>query len=181
MHLRSKHRSFQGEKSTPSSQKKREYANGKLLTTEGKEVAHQGMLFDILSQCHHRIAHRGPQKTEKWIAENCSEVTEKVVNTFVSLCRFHGEQKTHYNQSETRGTNVSLLQAETFLSSIEVDLMDFRNCPCECEPKHKWTINITDHHTKFVNVHPIHNKLADELLNEVQKYFVTYMATPKKF
>ena len=51
------------------------------------------MLFDILSQCHHRIAHGGRQKTEKWIAENYSEVTEKVVNTFVSLCRFHGEQK----------------------------------------------------------------------------------------
>ena len=66
---------------------------GKLLTTEGKEVAHQGMLFDILSKCHHRIAHRGCQKTEKWIAENYSEVTKKVVNTFVSLCCFHGEQK----------------------------------------------------------------------------------------
>ena len=47
--------------------------------------------------------------------------------------------------------------------------------PCiECEPKHKWTINIIDHHTKFVNVHPINNKLADEVLNEVQKYCVTY-------
>ena len=67
--------------------------NGKLLTTEGKEVAHQGMLFDILSKCHHRIAHRGRPKTEKWIAEYYFEVTKKVVNTFVSLCRFHGEQK----------------------------------------------------------------------------------------
>ena len=93
MHLQSKHRSFQRQRSKPSDQKKREYANGKLLTTEGKEVAHQGMFFDILSQCHHRIAHGGRQKTEKWIAENYSEVTEKVVNTFVSLCRFHGEQK----------------------------------------------------------------------------------------
>ena len=93
LHLWSKHQSFQRQKSTPSSQKKWKYANGKLLTTEGKEVAHQGMLFDILSQCDHRIAHRGRQKTEKWIAENYSEVTEKVVNTFVSLCRFHGEQK----------------------------------------------------------------------------------------
>ena len=73
--------------------KKWKYANRKLLTTEGKEVAHQGMLFDILSQCHHRITHRARQKTEKWIAENYSEVTEKVVNTFVSLCRFQGEQK----------------------------------------------------------------------------------------
>ena len=51
--------------------------------------------------------------------------------------------------------------------------MDFRNCPCEREPKHKWTINTIDHHTKFVNVHPIHNKLADELLSEGQKYCLT--------
>ena len=65
----------------------------------------------------------------------------------------------------------SPFQAESFLS---VDLIDFRNCPCKCEPKHKWTINIIDHHTKFVNVHNIHNKLADEGLNEVQKNCVTY-------
>lgn len=76
---------------------------------------------------------------------------------------------------------VSPLQAETFLSLIKVDLMDFRNCPCEHEhePKHKWTINIIDHHTKFVNVEPIHNKNADEVLNEVQKYCLTY-GYPKK-
>ena len=54
--------------------KKWKYANGKLLTTEGKEVAHRGMVFDILSKCHHRIAHRGRQKTEKWIAEIYSKV-----------------------------------------------------------------------------------------------------------
>ena len=36
-----------------------------------------------------------------------------------------------------------------------------------------------DHHTKFVNVHPIHNKRADEVLNEVQKYCVTYGYPPK--
>lgn len=74
---------------------------------------------------------------------------------------------------------VSPLQAETFLSLIELDLVDFRNCPCEREPKHKWTINIIDHHTKFVNVHLMHNKCADEVLNEAQKYCLTY-GYPKK-
>ena len=131
--------------------KKWKYANGKLLTTEGKEVAHQGMLFDILSKCHHRIAHRGRQKTEKWIAKNYSEVTQKIVNTFVSLCCFHAEQKPITTRVKPV---VSPLQAKTFLSLIEVDLMDFRNCQCECEPKHKWTIDIIDHHTKFVMFTP---------------------------
>ena len=37
-----------------------------------------------------------------------------------------------------------------------------------------------DHRTKFVNVRSIHNKLADEVLNEVQKYCVTYNH-PNKF
>ena len=46
-------------------QKKWKYANGKLLTTEGKDVAHQGMLFDILSKWNNRIDYRGRQKTEK--------------------------------------------------------------------------------------------------------------------
>ena len=87
--------------------KKWKYANGKLLTTEGKEVAHQGMLFDILSKCHHRIAHRGRQKTEKWIAENYSEVTQKVVNTFCFSLPFSRRAKTHNHQSETRGKSSS--------------------------------------------------------------------------
>ena len=156
--------------------KKWKYTNGKLLTAEGKDVAHQGMLYDILSHCHQRIAHRGRQKTEKWIAENYSEVTQKVVNTFVSLCRFHAEQKPITSRLKPV---VSPLQSQSFLSLIEVDLMDFRNCPCECEPKHKWTINIIDHHTKFINVHPIHNKLAEEVLGEIDKYCLMY-GYPKK-
>ena len=156
--------------------KKWKYSNGKLLTAEGKEVAHQGMLYDILSRCHQRIAHRGRQKTEKWIAENYSEVTQKVVNTFVSLCRFHAEQKPITTRMKPV---VSPLQSQSFLSLIEVDLMDFRNCPCECDPKHKWAINIIDHHTKFVNVHPIHNKSAEDVLSEVQKYCLIY-GYPKK-
>ena len=99
---------------------------------------------------------------------------------------FSWRAKTHYHQSETCGTNVSPLQAETFLSLTEVYLMDFRNCPCDMW---MWTkalasglkIIIIDHHTKFVNVHPIHSKLADEVLNEVQKYCVTYRYPKKIF
>ena len=151
--------------------------NVKLLTTERKEVTHQGMLFNILSKCHHRIAHRGRQKTEKWIAENYSEVTQKVVNTFDSLCRFHPEQTPITTRAKPV---VSSLQAESFLSLIEVDLLDFRNWPCKHKHKHKWTINIIDHHTKLDNVHPIHNKRAGEVLNEVQKYCVTYGSVQKK-
>ena len=62
------------------------------------------------------------KKNEKWITENYSEVTQKVVNTFVFLCRFHAEQKPITTRVKPM---VSPLQAETFLSLIEVDLMPY--------------------------------------------------------
>ena len=40
------------------------------------------------------------------------------------------------------------IQSPTFLSLLEIDLMDFHNCPCDCTEKHTWAMNITDHHTK---------------------------------
>ena len=87
--------------------KKWKYANGKLLTTEGKEVAHRGMLSDILSKCHHRIAHRGQQKTEKWIAENYSKVNTESCEYFCFSLPFSCRAKTHNHQSETRGKSSS--------------------------------------------------------------------------
>ena len=76
------------------------------------------------------------------------------------------------------GSCVIPLQSQSFLSLIEVDLMDFRNCRCECEPKHQWTINTIDH-TKVVNVHPVHNKLTEEVLHEIEQYHLTN-GYPKK-
>ena len=115
---------------------------------------------------HHKIAHRGRRKTEKWIAENYSKIAQKVVNTFVSLCSFLCRTETH--------NWLVLFKLNHSFPLLKLTLEISENCPCECETKHKWTINIIDHHTKFVNVHSIHKKLADEVLNEVQKYCVTY-------
>ena len=56
------------------------------------------------------------------------------------------------------------IQSPTFLSLLEIDLMDFRNCPCDCTEKHPWAMNITDHHTKYVYLTPLKAKSADEVL-----------------
>ena len=71
------------------------------------------------------------------------------------------------------------LQSPEFLSLIEIDLMDFRNTPCDCKNVHTWVMNIIDHHTKFVTVVPLHQKTADEVLNSLREYCYTY-GFPKK-
>ena len=153
--------------------KKWKYANGKLLTTEGKEVAHRGMVFDILSKCHHRIAHRGRQKTEKWIAEIYSKVNTESCEYFCFSLPFSRRAKTHNHRSETRCKSSS---------SWNIPFLDwswsygFQKLPMwmwtKVQLDYKIILLITTQ--MFVNVHPIHNKLADEVLNEVQKYCATY-------
>ena len=71
------------------------------------------------------------------------------------------------------------IQSPTFLSLLEIDLMDFRNCPCDCKEKHTWAMNITDHHTKYVYVTPLKAKSADEVLTGFKRYCYTY-GFPKK-
>ena len=46
--------------------------------------------------------------------------------------------------------------------------------PCTCRNLHKWVINLIDHHTKFVNSHPLHAKSADEVLDAVKNYLFSY-------
>ncbi|XP_068739449.1 KRAB-A domain-containing protein 2-like [Montipora capricornis] len=109
---------------------------------------------------HNRVAHRGRQKTEYWVKQNFAEVSQRVINLFVSLCRLHAERKPITSRIK-EVTNP--LQAPSFLSMLEIDLMDFRNLPCTCRNPHKWVINLIDHRTKFINSHPLHAKSADEV------------------
>ena len=54
------------------------------------------------------------------------------------------------------------MQAPTFLHMIEIDLTDFRKCPCKCIESHTWAMNITDHHTKHVTLYPLTAKSGEK-------------------
>ena len=57
--------------------------------------------------------------------------------------------------------------------------MDFRNLPYTCRNPHKLVIYLIDHHTKFVNSHPLNAKSADEVPDAVKNYCLCY-GYPKK-
>ena len=152
------------------------YSDNSIITQNKRKVVPKRDIHNVLSLAHDRTAHRGRQITSKWISNNYSEVNVKVVAIFVGLCPIHAEQ-----QSVT--SRVKLVdkpfQSPTFLSLLEIDLMDFRNYPCDCTEKHTWAMNITDHHTEYVYVTPLKAKSADEVLTGCKRYCYTY-GFPKK-
>ena len=145
-----------------TTQKKWKYSNDNIVTEKNKKVVSKRQLYDILSFARNRIANRGRQITMKWITENI----------FVKMCRFHQEQKTITSRVKPVKQP---LEAQTFLSLLEIDLMDFRNCSHACTAQqHKWAINFIDHHTKFVHVLPLHSKSGKDVLDAFTQYCLTY-------
>ena len=154
------------------------YSDNSIITQNKRKVVPKRDIHNVLSLAHNRTAHRGRQITSKWISNNYSKVNVKVVAilNFAGLCPIHAEP-----QSVTSRVKLvdKPIQSLTFLSLLEIDLMDFRNCPSDCTEKHTWAMNITDHHTKYVYITPLKAKSADEVLTRFKPYCYTY-GFPKK-
>ena len=147
------------------------FNNNKLFTQDNKTVVPKRDLFQVLCQAHSRILHRGRQITFKWVLDNYAEVNQKVVNIFIKMCRFHAEQRSLTSRVKIVDKP---LQAPTFLSLIEIDLMDLRKCPCDCGETHTWIMNVTDHHTKHVTLYALPAKSAEKVLSSLQHYCHSY-------
>ena len=147
------------------------YSDNSIITQNKRKVVPKRDIHNVLSPAHNHTAHSGSQITSKWISNNYSEVNVKVVAIFVGLCPIHAEQ-----QSVTSRVKLvdKPIQSPTFIRLLEIDLMDFRNCPCDCTEKHTWAMNITDHHTKYVYVTPLKAKSANEVLTGFKRYCYIY-------
>ena len=152
------------------------YSDNSIITQNKRKVVPKRDIHNVLSLAHNRTAHRGRQIISKWISNNYSEVNVKVVAIFVGLCPIHAEQQLVTSHVKLVDKPI---QSPTFLSLLEIDLMNFRNCPCDCTEKHTWAMNITDHHTKYVYITPLKAKSADEVLTGFKRYCYTY-GFPKK-
>ena len=68
-------------------------SNNQIITCDKKVVLSKSQLHKNLFFAHDRVAHRRRQKTEHWVKQNFAEVSQRVINLFVSLCRLHAERK----------------------------------------------------------------------------------------
>ena len=108
--------------------------------------------------------------------DNYSEITRDVITTFVTMCTTHSQHKTLTSRVKPV---VAPLSSKGFLELLEIDLMDFRNLPCDCSSPHTWAMNAIDHYTKYIQVYHLLNKTAEEVLQVLQKYCWSF-GYPKK-
>lgn len=143
---------------------------GDIVTRDNKIVVPKSELHKVLCQCHSSIAHRGRDKMNNYVKGIYSEIPQQVVSLFTSLCPLHAQQKSITDHKKRPVTNP--IHAETFLSHVEVDLIDFRNLRCSCDNKsHQWVLHITDHHTKYSWLYALHTKTAEEVLEKLEALF----------
>ena len=96
-----------------------------------------------------------------------------MVNHFVASCHFYADRQSIISLVKMVEKPI---QSPGSLSLLEIDLIEFRNCPCDCSEPHTWVINIIDHHTKYVIVSPFINKTADEVLRVFKTYCYTWFS-----
>ena len=82
-------------------------------------------------------------------------------NLFVSLCKLYQQQKSVTSHSKKPITNP--IKANQFFAHVQVDLIDFRNLPCECQSKHNWVLHIVDHFSKLSWMFAMNNKQTEEV------------------
>ena len=140
-----------------------------IVTTNNKVVVPKSKLHKVLCECHSSTAHRGRDQTNTYVKGIYSEIPQQVVSLFTRLCKLHAQQKSITDHKKRPITNP--ISAETFMSHIEIDLIDFRNVKCSCTNSHQWVLHVTDHHTKYSWLYALHNKTADEVLAKLEELF----------
>ena len=52
-----------------------------------------------------------------------------------------------------------------------MDLIDFRNLPCECHLRHLWVLHVVDHYTKFSWLFALKRKQTEEVAGALNNLF----------
>ncbi|XP_048590624.1 uncharacterized protein LOC125573852 [Nematostella vectensis] len=115
---------------------------GRVIDAKGKYVVHKSTIHDVLSQAHKAICHRGRDKTAKYLSENYNNLPKQIITLFTSLCKLHQEQASLTNYCKKPVTKP--IQADGFLSHLEMDLIDFRKIPCNCGRRHLWALHVEE-------------------------------------
>ena len=55
------------------------------------------------------------------------------------------------------------IKANQFLAHAQVDLIDFRTLPCECQSRHNWVLHIVDHFSKYSWMFALKRKQTEEV------------------
>ena len=138
---------------------------GRILNKANKRVIPRRELHQTLSEVHKAIAQRGRDKTEKYIRERNLEISQCVIEVFVSNSKLHQQQKgviDHQKQAVLHP-----LQGNNFLDQISFEIP----LPCNCRRTHQWLLHVIDHFSKFSWLFPLKRKQTNEVVQVLEKLF----------
>ena len=144
-------------------------AEGKVTSSDNKLIVPKRDIYKVLCEAHSAIAHRGRDKTERYIRQSYAGISQDIINLFVSLCKLHQQQKSVTSDSKKPITNP--IKANQFLAHVQVDLIDFHNLPCDCQSKHNWVLHVVDHFSKYSWMFALKNKQTEEVAVRLTNFF----------
>mgnify|MGYP000553786683 FL=1 len=62
---------------------------GKVTTSYNKLIVLKRDIYNVLCEAHSATAHRGRDKTERYIRQSYAGISQEIINLFVSLCKLH--------------------------------------------------------------------------------------------
>ena len=144
-------------------------AEGRVTTTDNKYVVPKRDIYHVLSEAHSATAHRGRDKTERYIRTSHAGISQDVINLFISLCKLHQQQKSVTDHCKKAITKP--IKANQFLAHVQIDLIDFHNLACECQPTHNWVLHVVDHFSKYSWMFPLKTKQTEEIAAALTNLF----------
>ena len=75
---------------------------GKVTASDDKLVVSKRDIYRLLCEAHTATAHRGRDKTERYLSNYYTGISQDVINLFVSLCKQHQEQKSDFNSNKSK-------------------------------------------------------------------------------
>ena len=73
--------------------------------------------------------------------------------------------------NHTKKAITNPIRTGKFLEHVEIDLIDFRNLPCECNSKHNWVLHVIDHFSKYSWLFPLKSKETNEVATTLENLF----------
>jgi len=127
-------------------------------------------IFYVIDLSHIAVGHGGRDRLKVETSRKYANITTDMINIFLSL--YETCQKKE--KIEKKGlVSKPFCILNLIVSRCQIDLIDLQSQP---NAQFKFILNYQDHLTKFVLLHPLHTKRAEEVASHLLDIFLTFGA-----
>ena len=114
-------------------------------------------IFDSIYDAHEETQHAKIEKTHTTVQLKYSNISRKMVATFIEMCPTCAKDKSIPSRMSVRKP----IMSDTFNDRGQIDLIDMQSCS---DGPYKWILHYQDHMTKFSYLRALRKKCKLEYL-----------------